>query len=161
MRMRTTNRAARARIIGAVFVIIAHQIRAFCLPVIRDFCPVSFCLLRDFLPIGFHPLPRYIPPRLLQSSVRGGVPRRATVYPTGLGWRASSGFMGCWQCWQCQQLRQCWQKINILKCRAILCVHRRSLLRGVFCVSAGSGRAGLTRTWRNSRCRRTRGYGWR
>ena len=48
MRMRTSIRAARARIIGAIFVTIAHQIRAFCLP-------VSFRPLRDFLPIGFHP----------------------------------------------------------------------------------------------------------
>ena len=73
--MRTSSRAARARIIGAVFSIIAHQIRVFCLP-------VSFEPLRDFFTIGFTPF-RYIPPRLLQSGVRGGGPRRATTEPTG------------------------------------------------------------------------------
>lgn len=59
MRMRTSIRAARARIIGAIFVTIAHQIRAFCLP-------VSFRPSRDFLPIGFHPLPR----NFLHGSIR-------------------------------------------------------------------------------------------
>lgn len=48
MRMRTIIRAARARIIGAMFWTTVHQIRVLCLP-------VSLEPLRDFGAIGFSP----------------------------------------------------------------------------------------------------------